>query len=85
MKYTYEMLKKDLLENLRTVTFTKIDGTERTMKCTLNSKYIPDEGKAVVIKKDEPDSANTPTVLPVWEVDLKSWRAFRIDSVKGVS
>jgi hypothetical protein len=63
------------------VTFTKNDGTERLMKCTLQKSIVPastkEEGTTTVRKINE-------QVLPVWDIDKSAWRSFRVDSVKGI-
>lgn len=82
MKYT----KADLLDTLHagyaTVTFTKVDGTERVMECTLRADLLPltesdDTKKTKKIKENE-------DVIRVFDTEKKGWRSFRIDSVKSV-
>ena len=59
------------------VTFTKKDGTERVMKCTLHEGVIPViETKGARKPNDE--------VLAVWDMDKNAWRSFRLDSIKHV-
>lgn len=62
------------------VTFTKKDGTERTMMCTLDVGVIPNEfapkGEDKRVKSDE--------ALAVFDVEKEGWRSFRWDSVKAV-
>ena len=70
-----------LSSEVANVTFTKSDGSERVMKCTLMDEYI---------RKPEVDLSRTSTrkvneaVLPVWDIDKNAWRSFRIDSVKAI-
>jgi hypothetical protein len=59
------------------VTFTKKDGTERIMKCTLQEEYLP-ETVGGERKKNE-DS------LAVYDLDMEGWRSFRWDSIKGIN
>lgn len=63
------------------VTFTKADGSERLMKCTLQKSIVPastkEEDTTTVRKINE-------QVLPVWDIDKNAWRSFRVDSVKGI-
>ena len=60
------------------VSFTKKDGTQRVMECTLKSDMIPqpelplEEGK---------DKTINPDVQAVWDVEKEGWRSFRWDSV----
>jgi len=61
------------------VIFTKKDGTERIMNCTLNSGLTEDfEKKTDRVKEPNPE------VCPVYDLDAKGWRSFRFDSVKAV-
>ena len=82
-------LKEMLHSGVVTVIFTKKDGTERTMKCTLNSELLPPSNKPFV---EVNESTETKTVratpidsLAVFDVEAKSWRSFRYDSVKSFS
>lgn len=61
------------------VTFTKKDGTERVMKCTLREDIITPHEK----KTDRVKARNDET-LAVWDLDKKEWRSFRYDSIKEV-
>jgi len=58
------------------VKFTKKDGTERTMKCTLAEGIIVPHEK----KTDREKIVNEDT-LSVWDVENNGWRSFRLDSV----
>lgn len=77
-------LKEVIQNNVVTVTFEKVDGTERTMKCTLIPEYLPnnvDSNKQLLtenVRKENPGN------LSVWDVENNSWRSFRYDSVKAV-
>ena len=58
------------------VTFTKKDGTERVMRCTLQPQYLPEsiEKEGIKVKNDY--------VTSVWDLDNAGWRSFRNDLVK---
>ena len=76
--------KDTLIDFLKTsvvsVKFKEVDGSERTMRCTLQENYIqPYENKT---ERTRPDNDN---LLSVWDLDNNSWRSFRIDSVIDVS
>jgi hypothetical protein len=61
------------------VTFTKKDGTLRTMKCTLKEELmLPYEKKTDKVKEVSLE------VLPVYDLDKESWRSFRLDSITQV-
>jgi hypothetical protein len=61
-----------------TVTFTKLDGTERVMRCTTNMDKIPAEQHP----QGENKYAGTRNVR-VYDLDISEWRAFNLDRVKG--
>jgi hypothetical protein len=58
------------------VKFTKKDGSERILRCTLNEAYIKPHEK----KTDKEKPANNDTVS-VWDIDNDGWRSFRLDSI----
>ena len=79
--------KTDLLDLLKNnvveVTFTKLDGDERVMPCTLQESYLPPA------KKDDPLTQKkvreiSDKVIAVWAVESKGFRSFRYDRVKSV-
>ena len=62
------------------VTFTKSDGSERVMKCTLNDKYVvPYERKTDAEKKPRDGD-----IIPVWDLDNTAWRSFKLSTVTTV-
>lgn len=65
-----------------TVHFTKKDGTNRVMRCTLLPEYIQDDRQ--LLQEDKPARAENPDVMAVWDVEANGWRSFRIDSIMGV-
>ena len=75
---------KEILENgVVTVVFTKVDGTERTMRCTLLPEYLPTtvapQQQMLTENLTRTENSNT---ISVWDVEKSGWRAFRLDSVK---
>ena len=78
--------KKDknwLLNVLRegevTVKFTKKDGSERTLLCTLNESKIPTEKTPKGVEKQKNEE-----VVPVFDLENQGWRSFRWDSITEV-
>ncbi len=75
---TYD--KSTILEAARqgviTVRFTKKNGDERIMKCTLLSEYLPQQKDI-----EEVSTKENSNLLAVWDVEANGWRSFRIDSV----
>lgn len=61
------------------VTFTKKDGTERVMNCTLQAELLPPQE----IKESTTRKENTDTIR-VFDLDKKEWRSFIVKSVKKV-
>ncbi len=61
------------------VTFTKVDGTERVMPCTLDSRHIPPK-----VTESTRTKPLNPSVLSVWCTDKENWRSFKIDNVKSI-
>lgn len=66
-------LTEALAKGHATVTFTKKDGSTRTMKCTAQEGVIP----ATASTRD------VAGVQTVYDLDLGEWRSFRWDSVKS--
>ncbi len=87
-----------LNSNVCEVVFTKVDGSERTMKATLKPDYIavmnkPDEHELpkkpkAPKKPKEPTKPKKPkkvaeNVISCYDVEKSGWRSFRIDNVKS--
>ena len=75
-KWLLDMLKSHTI----TVTFTKKDGTERVMDCTLNPTIVPQKVTLTENKERKKSEAN----IPVYDVQAKGWRSFVIKSVKNI-
>ncbi|CAB4127398.1 WYL domain containing protein [uncultured Caudovirales phage] len=61
-----------------TITFTKKDGTERVMRCTLNGGLIPSNKHP---KEDSTSKPRTDAVQVVYDLDADGWRSFSWDSI----
>ena len=66
-----------------TVTFTKVDGTQRVMPCTLNARLIPPEPVSESTESKKERKVNE-EVIPVFCTDKQAWRSFRVDSVISI-
>ena len=64
------------------VKFLKVDGSKRTIQCTLNPELIPFDKHPITIDND---SADEISVIRVYEVDLQEFRSFRLGNVIGFS
>jgi len=77
MKAAKEFYLEALKGGVCTVTFEKVNGSERVMRCTRDVDVIPTEyhpngnGKAV-----------SENVIAAFDVDKQAWRVFRVDKVK---
>ena len=68
------------------VTFTKRDGTERKLLCTLNSKNIPvDKQPKEPEVAVEPGSQIAGPAIRVFDVEKQEWRSFRWESIISVT
>ena len=79
-----------LLNNVATVTFTKADGTERVMECSLSAEVFNkiDRFKFDKDKEEENqfgDAVSNLDTIAVWDIPSDGWRSFRMDSVKSIS
>lgn len=72
-----------LYTNVVEVTFTKKNGEERIMKCTLKNDVIENVSNTVPsttkMKKINED------IIPVYDLEKNEWRSFRVDSVKTIT
>ncbi len=92
MIFTKEELVKSLKESVCEVVFTKVDGSERTMKCTLREdvlapfiKAIEDRNKQLLAEgKEVKVKAENPNVLSVIDMEKNAWRSFKLDTIKSV-
>lgn len=78
---TYDEMKDFLQNSVSNVTFTKKNGDERIMKCTLMPEHLPPAEVKESTEKTE-KAVNT-DVLAVWDLEAEGWRSFRLDSVKN--
>ena len=75
------MSKEAYLERLsngvRTVTFTKVDGTERVMEATIQPSILKEiYGDQATALQRNPDT------LTVFDTEKKDWRSIRVSSIK---
>lgn len=61
-----------------TVEFTKSDGSNRVMRCTLKPEHLPTQSLTESRKIPNHD------VCVVWDIEAKGWRSFRWNSVTRV-
>ena len=66
-------LRDRLKEEVLVVTFTKKDGSERRMVCTLQQDFLPEATGT--------SSGGYEGITAVYDVEADGWRSFRDDSV----
>jgi hypothetical protein len=75
------LVREEMLETLRSkvceVVFTKANGEERLMECTLMTSEIPAE----MLPKTDGNATQNTEVIRVFDVGINQWRSFRVDSV----
>jgi hypothetical protein len=76
-----------------TVSFTKADGTDRNMRCTLNWDLIPPQPQktttgpvdSIVLESKKPRKETDPAVIKVFDLEAQAWRSFRMDRLKKIT
>lgn len=76
-----DWILKMLQNNVCSVNFTKVDGSQRVMRCTLMPAYLPEEYK----NKGQLLTEYGGSSLSVWDLEANSWRSFRVDSVRSLT
>jgi|TARA_B110000503_G_C7002791_1_gene352244 Na+-translocating ferredoxin:NAD+ oxidoreductase RnfG subunit len=83
MLLTKQELTEQLMSGVYNVTFTKVDGTERTMPCTLKESILPPAKKEDPLSQKKVRAIND-EVLVVYCTDKNEWRSFRLANVISV-
>jgi len=76
-QYT-DFIRSLLLNGVYNVKFRKVDGSERTMKCTLMQSFLP------VTPVTEGTKRKNPDVLCVWDIENNGWRSFKLENVLSI-
>ena len=74
---TKTKLKDILKQNVVSISFKKIDGTDRKMLCSLKEDILP----AIEPKELTKKKADNENILSVWDLEKSAFRSFRIDSL----
>jgi len=80
-----EDLIAKLQEGVAEVTFTKVDGSERVMRCTLKAELLPEPVDVVNEVAEISGRKPNPNIVPVYDLDVNGWRRFRVSSVQNIN
>lgn len=75
----YDWLKAALKEREVNLEFVKKDGSTRKMIATLQESVVPQYEK-----KTDREKKATIELMSVFDVELKEWRSFKLDSLKTI-
>lgn len=70
-------MKNLLRNNILEITFTKTNGEERVMLCTLHEDYLPVGGSGNA-------GVERPGIVTVWDIEADGWRCFKEDAVTSM-
>lgn len=78
---TREQIVETLKANVANVTFEKVDGTTRVMRCTLKHDLLPQQ---IDLEEHISEKRVNLETLAVWDLDKEDWRSFRVDRVSDL-
>lgn len=78
MNFSRQDVLNMLTNSVVTVTFTKVNGEERVMRCTLLSEYMPSGTGPTLLQESTGDN------ISVWDTEANGWRSFRVSSIKSI-
>lgn len=81
MKMNRTEIKQQLQESVVEVTFTKVNGEQRIMTCTLKADILPPQIVTEEKKKLKKSIDVNEDVISVWDINAQGWRSFRIANV----
>ena len=82
-----DWIKSLLQKQPITVTFTKADGTDREMLCTLRPEDLPLVSMPIdgIVKESKQRKKPDEHSLRVFDLEKKEWRSFRFDRLKKIT
>lgn len=81
MTYERDAIIRDLRQNVIEVTFIKVNGEQRIMRCTLDPQYLPPNYDPQHLDEQHKKKENLNTIA-AWDLNAQGWRSFRVDSVQ---
>jgi hypothetical protein len=81
--YQRDKLLTDLRSNAIEIHFTKVNGENRVMRCTLVHRLLPESFVKYLEEQQNEKSFHNqnPDVIAAWDLEKGAWRSFRVDSV----
>lgn len=79
--YSKVELADRLKKNILKITFTKKDGTERVMPCTLKAELLPEVQDTGEPKKEKKQNDS---VIAVWDMEKEAWRSMIIANILSI-
>jgi hypothetical protein len=79
-QFNVDELKTIFKTNRCLVSFTKKNGEEREMECTLNPELMPKVQENSLPKRTKKENNE---VLAVWDLNKKEFRSFRLSLLKS--
>ncbi len=79
-KFDKEKILEQLQNGVVLVTFTKADGTVRSMKCTLQPSLLPPH----TIKEKTCASGENCDCIKAYDLEVNGWRAFKISRIISI-
>lgn len=78
---TREEMMVKLRSGVCNVSFTKVNGEHRDMRCTLVRDMIPSEHQPTSLVSEETESQPNESVIRVFDLTANGWRSFKVDNV----
>jgi hypothetical protein len=72
----------DLRANICEVTFTKNDGSERTMICTLIEDFLPFDDAKEELRIE--NALRPKDLVTVWDIEENGWRSFKPSRITNI-
>lgn len=63
------------------ISFNKVNGERRDMRCTLKSDLLPER----IVEQAAKDSRHNDEVVSVFDMNKNDWRSFRMDNLITIS
>lgn len=83
-----ELIIEELKKNIVVVNFTKVNGEERNMTCTLLPHLLPPHMTNTEDKANFPEPIaavkENPDVVRCYDLSVGGWRSFRVDSINSI-